>query len=171
MAGHIATVLLVITVLPRASAAQPLLAVTPGDSPFHGSIAAIAEAHSSRLSIAPQPDRPARSPLSRRAWIALGSGIGFGAGMAFGEYYFGRHLDMPHGPDMVMGGAIGAGAGALVAWLVTRGESNRSPSILPATIDRSRERSRSIPALGKAAGGSSGAITIAKPEVQSCDPL
>ena len=128
MAGHIATVLLVITLLPRASAAQPLLAATPGDSSFHGSIAAIAEAHSSLLSIAPQPDKPARSPLSRRAWIALGSGIGFGGGMVFGEYYFGRHLDMPHGPDMVLGGAIGAGAGAVIAWLVTRNGPARSPS-------------------------------------------
>ena len=49
----------------------------------------------------------------------IGTGIGFGGGLVFGEYYFGRHLDMPHGPDMLLGGMIGASAGALVAWLGT----------------------------------------------------
>lgn len=169
MAGQVARVLLVMALLPRGSGAQTL-ASTSGESSLQASIAAISNAPPPVLSMAAQPDRPARSPLSRAGWIALGTGIGFGGGMVFGEYYFGRHLDLPHGPDMVMGGAIGAGAGALVAWLVTRG-SDRSPSTLPTTIDRSRKRSRSIPALGKAAGGSSGAITIAKPDVQSCDPL
>jgi hypothetical protein len=169
MAGKVARVLLVMALLPRAIGAQTL-ASTSGESSLQASIAAISKAPPPVLSMAPQPDRRARSPLSRARWIALGTGIGFGGGMVFGEYYFGRHLDLPHGPDMVMGGPIGAGVGALVAWLVTRGGSNQSPSMLP-TTDRSRKRAQSISALGKAAGGSSGAITIAKPDVQSCDPL
>lgn len=170
MASHVARVLLVMTLLPRESGAQTL-ASSSGESSLQASIAAISNAPPPALSMAAQPDRPARSPLSRAGWIAIGTGIGFGGGMVFGEYYFGRHLDLPHGPDMAMGGAIGAGVGALVAWLVTRGGSDRSPSTVPTTTDRSRKRSRSIPALGKAAGGSSAAITIAKPDVQSCDPL
>ena len=139
MAGHVATVLLVITLLPRASAAQTFVAM-PGDSSFHGSIAGIAGAHASLLSRARQPDKPARSPLSRRAWIALGTGIGFGGGMVFGEYYFGRHLDMPHGPDMVMGGAIGAGAGAVIAWLVTRNQTTRTAERWPTAATREQQR-------------------------------
>jgi hypothetical protein len=44
--------------------------------------------------------------------------LGFGGGLVFGEYYFGRRLDMPHGPDMLLGGMIGAGAGAIIGALM-----------------------------------------------------
>jgi hypothetical protein len=169
MAGYIAVVLLVITLMPRESAAQTL-APTSGQSSFQAAIAAIADAQSPLLSMARQSDRPARPPLSRGGWIALGTGIGFGGGLVFGEYYFGRRLDLPHGPDMLIGGAIGAGAGALIAWLATRG-SNRSPSKLPTAIDWSRTESQLAPAPANAAGGGSLAITITKPDVQTCDPL
>jgi hypothetical protein len=168
MAGYIAAVLLVITLMPRETAAQTL-ASTSGQSSFQASIAAIADAQSPQLSMARQSDQPARPSQSRGGWIALGTGIGLGGGLVFGEYYFGRHLDLPHGPDMMIGGAIGAGAGALIAWLATRG-SHQSPSMLPTAIDRSGTRSPAVPVPANAAYGAS-TITIAKPDVQSCDPL
>jgi hypothetical protein len=159
--------------MPRESAAQTIESM-PGESSFQASIAAIADAHSPLLSMAPQPPaRRARSPLSRGAWIALGTGIGFGGGAVFGEYYFGRHLDMPHGPDMIMGGAMGAGDGALIAWLVTRNGATRSSSwtpLMPPEIHQAILRSPAVSASGQA-DDSPGAITIAKPAVQSCDSM
>lgn len=65
-------------------------------------------------------------PPSRGAWIAIGAAAGAGAGAVFGEYVFGRGMDMPHGPDMLLGAGLGAGVGSFVAWLATRGRSGVS---------------------------------------------
>ena len=139
MVGHIARVLLVIALLPRESAAQTF-AFASTESSLQASIAAITTAPPPLLSTAPQPGGAARTPLSRGTWIALGTGIGLGGGLVFGEYYFGRHLDLPHGPDMAIGGALGAGAGALIAWLVTRDRSTRTAErMLPMTNVRQQK--------------------------------
>jgi hypothetical protein len=66
--------------------------------------------------------------MTRGKKIAIGAGIGGGVGVLVGEYYFGRKLDMAHGPDMLGGAGIGAGAGALIAWALTGGESGASNS-------------------------------------------
>jgi hypothetical protein len=66
--------------------------------------------------------------MTRRVRIAIGAGIGSGGGVVVGEYFFGRKLDMAHGPDMVVGAGIGAGAGALIAWALTGDESGASNS-------------------------------------------
>jgi hypothetical protein len=171
MTGYVARVLMVIALVPLESTAQTL-ASAPAGSPLQASIAAIAD-QPSLLTIAPQPGAAVRSGPSRAGKIALGAGIGFGAGLVFGEYYIGRKLDTPHGPDMIIGGAMGAGAGALIAWLVTRNGATRSSSrtpLMPPDIHQAMLRTKAVSAPGQA-GDSPGAITIAKPAVQSCDSL
>ncbi len=64
--------------------------------------------------------------MTRRKAIAIGAGIGGGVGVVVGEYYFGRKLDMAHGPDMLVGAGVGAGAGALIAWALTGDKSGAS---------------------------------------------
>jgi len=144
MIGQAATVLLVIVLLPRESAAQ---GVEPAshETAIHRSIAA--DTNDERWQTkAPQPGPSGRSRLSRRGWIALGTGIGFGAGLVFGEYYIGRHLDTPHGPDMLIGGGIGAGTGALIAWLVTRSRTNQSsPMFVPIVTTQTKALAVSFP--------------------------
>jgi hypothetical protein len=54
--------------------------------------------------------------------IAIGAAIGGCVGLVFGEYVFGRELDMPHGPDMLLGAGIDASVGALIAWAMSPGE-------------------------------------------------
>ena len=66
--------------------------------------------------------------MTRRKRIAIGAGIGGGVGVVVGEYYFGRTLNMAHGPDMVVGAGIGAGVGALIAWALTGDESGAANS-------------------------------------------
>ena len=137
MVGQAARVLLVIALLPRESAAQPF-ASAPTTS-------ALLE-EERRQSTAPPSPSTGKFGLKRGGWIALGTGIGFGAGLVFGEYYFGRHLDMPHGPDMIMGGGIGAGTGALIARLVTRNGSARSnPTLVPVFTARTKGVAVSFP--------------------------
>jgi len=63
--------------------------------------------------------------LSRRQKILISTGAGAVGGLLVGEYYFGRKLDVAHGPDMLLGAGIGAGIGALLSWTVTK----RHPSI------------------------------------------
>ena len=60
--------------------------------------------------------------------MAIGAGIGGGVGVVVGEYYFGRKLDMAHGPDLLLGAGIGASAGALIAWALTGNKSGASNS-------------------------------------------
>jgi hypothetical protein len=64
--------------------------------------------------------------LTRDSKIALGAAIGGGIGAVVGEHWFGRGLDMPHGPDMLLGAGMGAGVGAIIAAAVTEKKSNPS---------------------------------------------
>jgi hypothetical protein len=63
--------------------------------------------------------------LTRGDRIAIAAAIGGGIGAVVGEYLFGRALDMPHGPDMLLGAGLGATLGALSVALT---ESKSSPS-------------------------------------------
>jgi hypothetical protein len=74
---------------------------------------------------APQPSGAPRK-VTRGQRIAIGAVIGGGVGLVFGEYVFGRKLDMPHGPDMLLGAGIGASVGALIAWAMFPGEAAAS---------------------------------------------
>jgi hypothetical protein len=74
--------------------------------------AAIAGAHSGQA----QSSRPS----GKEVRILAGVGIGGGLGLIFGEYVFGRTMDMPHGPDMLLGAAIGGTVGGLIAWHASR---------------------------------------------------
>lgn len=59
----------------------------------------------------------------QRGWVGrhpalFGALVGAGPGVVFGEYELGRKGDMAHGPDMLVGAAIGAGLGSLVGFVV-----------------------------------------------------
>ena len=82
--------------------------------------------HVSSAQAAPQGATEKAMTLGK--WIVVGAGIGGGIGVVVGEYYFGRKLDMAHGPDMLVGAGIGASAGALIAWAVTGDKSGASNS-------------------------------------------
>jgi len=75
-----------------------------------------------------QSQGASKSGLTRGKKIAIGAAIGGGVGIVVGEYWLGRGLDMPHGPDMLLGAGIGAGLGALIAWATTGNESDVSQS-------------------------------------------
>jgi len=82
--------------------------------------------------------------LTRGQRIAIGAAIGGGAGLVFGEYVLGRKLDMPHGPDMLLGAGIGASVGAMIAWAISPDEpaasnSKRGMSVAP-LLSPSRRR-------------------------------
>jgi hypothetical protein len=53
---------------------------------------------------------------SRTTSTVLGAAIGAGAGLVIGEFWFGKALDLPHGPDMLIGAGIFGAAGALIGW-------------------------------------------------------
>jgi len=78
----------------------------------------VAKANASLTPAAPQG--VGEKDLSRRKKIVIGAAIGSGIGAVFGEYQFGRKMDMPHGPDMLLGAGIGAGLGALITRILTR---------------------------------------------------
>lgn len=61
---------------------------------------------------------PARAGLSRKQHVLIGLVAGAGAGVLFGEVVLGQGLDMPHGPDMLLGAAMGAGVGALTGYAI-----------------------------------------------------
>jgi hypothetical protein len=60
----------------------------------------------------------ARAGLSRKDHVLIGLVAGAGAGVFFGEIVLGQRLDLPHGPDMLLGAAMGAGVGALTGFAV-----------------------------------------------------
>ncbi|GEM_PF-3997514 len=84
----------------------------------------------------PPQSSDAPKKLTRGQLIAFGAIAGGCAGLVFGEYVLGRKLDVPHGPDMLLGAGIGATVGALIGWVVPLGEpaasnSKRSASVAP----------------------------------------
>lgn len=128
-----------LALIPSAVGAQPLRGIEVSQERFQRSISEAGARENRSWRTSPlqsaQGDR-----ITRGGWIALGAGIGGGAGLVVGEYVFGRMLDLPHGPDMVLGGAIGAGTGALIAWRITRGtpDANASLTVSP-VITRSQK--------------------------------
>lgn len=57
----------------------------------------------------------------RRHPVLFGTLVGVGAGAVFGEFYFGRKLDLgPHPLDMLYGAGIGAGIGSLLGFVLGR---------------------------------------------------
>jgi hypothetical protein len=97
---------------------------------FEGSTL-VAKANASFTQVAPQG--VGEKGLSRSKKIAIGAAIGAGIGAVFGEYQFGRKMDMPHGPDMLLGAGLGAGVGAVITRILTRdGSATNSKSSVSA---------------------------------------
>jgi len=59
---------------------------------------------------------------SRTKNIVIGAAIGAGAGVLIGEYWLGQALDLPHGPDMLIGAGIFGTVGALIGWALGSSE-------------------------------------------------
>ena len=85
-----------------------------------------------RSSAQATPQATSGSGLTRGKKIAIGAAIGGAIGVVVGEYWFGRGLDMAHGPDMLLGAGMGASLGALVAGVVT--EKKSSPSTRTSSV-------------------------------------
>jgi hypothetical protein len=80
--------------------------------------------------------RPGAQSTLRRN-IAIGAIFGVPGGLVFGENVLGQRLDVPHGPDMLLGAGMGAGIGALVGAILSGGArpvsspSRSAVSVLP----------------------------------------
>ena len=113
--------LVLLTGLP--ALAQQRSATTP-DLRVRQQVVTVAPAAASETFGMPAIESYMATSASGAMWGVL---IGGAMGVVFGEFVLGRGLDVEHGPDMVIGGAIGAVAGALIGAVLLGDEDEAAP--------------------------------------------
>jgi hypothetical protein len=72
-----------------------------------------------------QETKEQRSTRGRN--MAIGAAIGASVGVVLGEFCLGQGMDLPHGPDMLIGAGIGVGIGVGLGALFSGNGRTESP--------------------------------------------